>query len=128
MAKKILLIDDDLVTVKLLKNRLKNKGYDVLAAMDGEEGIKAVKDTKPDLIILDVLMPKAFGSDVAKALKQDVQTKDIPIIFLSNVPSQFLSGEERKTGKVEQVVDGQIFLSKLCNAEELLGAIKKALG
>lgn len=127
MAKKILLIDDEPPVIRLLKNRLKVNGYDVATALTAEEGMAKAIEEKPDVIILDVLMPKTFGDAIALRLKETPATAAIPIIFLSNVPPQFLSGEETLSGQTQQVVEGTIYLSKLCSTEELLDAIQKAL-
>lgn len=127
MLKKILLIDDEPTVVKVLENRLKENGYSVVTALTGAEGMAKVLEAKPDLIILDVLMPETFGNEIATQLKANPHTSQIPIIFLSNVPTQFLSGKETHSGQTYQVVDGAIYLSKLCSNEELLGAIQKAL-
>lgn len=127
MTKKILLVDDEPAVVKVLKNRLEENGYNVVTALNGEEGMEKVIEAKPDLIILDVLMPKTFGGEIATQLKANPHTSKIPIIFLSNVPTQFLSGKETHSNETYQVVDGTIFLSKLCSTEELLNAIQKVL-
>ena len=127
MVKKILLIDDEPTVVRLLTNRLKVNGYNVVTALTAEKGITKAIEEKPDVIILDVLMPKTFGNEIAQQLKKNPTTSKIPIIFLSNVPPQFLSGEEALQGQTQQVVEGTVYLSKLCSTEELLEAIQKAL-
>lgn len=127
MAKKILLIDDEPTVVRLLTNRLKVNGHDVVTALTAEGGIAKAIEEKPDVIILDVLMPKTFGNEIAQQLKKNPATSKIPIIFLSNVPPQFLSGEEALPGQTQQIVEGTTYLSKLCSTEELLEAIQKAL-
>mgnify|MGYP001614754303 CR=1 FL=1 len=127
MAKKILLIDDDPTVVRLLTNRLKVNGYNVVTALTAKKGITKAIEEKPDVIILDILMPKTFGNEIAQQLRKDPHTSKIPVIFLSNVPPQFLSGEETLPGQTQQIVEGTIYLSKLCSTEELLEAIQKAL-
>lgn len=127
MSKTILLIDDEPTILKVLENRLKANGYNVITALSGEKGIAKAKKEKPDLIILDVLMPVVFGGEAAQQLQKDPQTAAIPIIFLSNVPSEFLSGQERLAGEAQQEVEGRIYLSKLCSPEELLEAINSTL-
>ena len=106
MTKKILLIDDEPMVVKMIENRLKTNGYAVITALNAEDGFKKAIDGKPDLIILDVLMPKTFGNELARQLQDDSRTSRIPVIFLSNVPTEFLSGEEKFSGQAQQVVDG----------------------
>jgi two-component system, OmpR family, alkaline phosphatase synthesis response regulator PhoP len=84
MAKqKILIIDDEKDLLMLLEERLSSVGYDVLTADNGEDGIRLAEEKKPDMIILDILMPGISGTDVAEALKADPRSKNIPIIFLT---------------------------------------------
>ncbi|MFC1593784.1 PleD family two-component system response regulator [Candidatus Omnitrophota bacterium] len=83
MSKKILIIDDEPEIVKLLGTRLKANGYDVATAENGEEGLKEVEAAKPDLIILDVLMPVMDGFTFFKTIKQDEKKSEIPILVLT---------------------------------------------
>jgi two-component system sensor histidine kinase/response regulator len=80
---KILIVDDAVDTVELLKKRLRFEGYDTAEAYDGEEGLKRVAEYNPDLIILDVMMPKLDGYDVCQRLKSDENTKYIPVLMLT---------------------------------------------
>jgi signal transduction histidine kinase len=80
---KILIVDDAVDTVELLKKRLRFDGYDTAEAYDGEEGLKRVAEYNPDLIILDVMMPKLDGYDVCQRLKSDENTKYIPVLMLT---------------------------------------------
>lgn len=81
--KKILLIDDEKDLVEELTLRLAAEGYEVLAAFDGQEGLEKARQEKPDLILLDVVMPKLDGYEVCLELKKDSSTKKIPIIMIS---------------------------------------------
>ncbi len=81
--KKILIADDVLDTVELIRKRLRHEGYDTAEAYDGEECVKRARDYNPDLIILDILMPKMDGFEVCKTLKSDPKTRYIPIIMLT---------------------------------------------
>jgi len=80
---KILIVDDTVDTVELLRKRFKAEGYDTSAAYDGEEGLQKVEEYKPDLIVLDVMMPKLDGFEVCERLKKDERTKFIPILMLT---------------------------------------------
>ena len=80
---KILIVDDAVDTVELLRKRLRFEGYDTAEAYDGEEGLKLVAEYNPDLIILDVMMPKLGGYEVCQRLKSDENTKYIPILILT---------------------------------------------
>jgi two-component system sensor histidine kinase/response regulator len=81
--KKILIVDDTIDTVELLRKRLRSEGYDTEEAYDGEEALKKVIEYNPELIILDIMMPKIDGYEVCKRLKTDETTKYIPIIMLT---------------------------------------------
>lgn len=80
---KILIVDDAVDMVELLKKRLRFEGYDTAEAYDGEKGLKQVAEYNPDLIILDVMMPKLDGYEVCRRLKSDENTKYIPILMLT---------------------------------------------
>ena len=110
---KILIVDDVASNVLLLKILLSNEKFQVCTANNGKACIEVSKTEKPDLILLDVMMPELNGFDTAVVLKQDPETKDIPIIFLTalNSPSDLVHGFQ---------VGGNDFLTKPFNKEELL--------
>ncbi len=84
MAKgKILVVDDEVYIVHILDFSLGVEGYDVITAFDGEQALAKVSQDKPDLIVLDIMMPKLDGYETCKRLKGDAATRDIPIILLS---------------------------------------------
>ena len=90
--KKILVVEDDLVTQRVLSARLEINGYNVITAQDGEEGLKKARKENPDLLILDLMMPKMTGYEVCRMIKFDDKYKDTPIIDLSALDQQ----EERE--------------------------------
>ena len=83
--KKILFIEDEATLQKTFGDVLQQKGYKVINALDGEIGLRLAKSEKPDLILLDLILPRMHGFDVLKRLKQDPETKAIPIIVLTNL-------------------------------------------
>src|SRR3989339_492151 len=83
MAKKVLVIDDEPDIGLLLEARISSKGYDVLVAQDGLEGLERAAKEQPALIILDILMPRMDGHQVLKQLKSQPETKNIPVIGLT---------------------------------------------
>ncbi len=85
MTKKILIIEDDQFLRELIAKKLTQEGYEIVQAADGEEGLKQVKKTKPDLILLDLILPELDGFDVLTKIKQDNQVSHIPVIILSNL-------------------------------------------
>ena len=84
MAKgRILVVDDEIYIVHILDFSLGMEGYEVLTALDGEQALEKARAEKPDLIVLDIMMPKLDGYETCKRLKADAQTKDVPVILLS---------------------------------------------
>ncbi len=82
---KILIVDDDAFLAGIYATKLDLEGFQVVSAHDGEEGIKLAQKELPDLILLDVLMPKLDGFEALKRLKADPSTKNIPVIMLTNL-------------------------------------------
>lgn len=87
-SKKILIADDEPDFIELISMRLEVNGYDVISAKDGQEAIDKTKSDKPDLLILDLMMPKVDGFEVCRMLKFDDNFKDLPIIMLSALDQQ----------------------------------------
>jgi len=81
--KKVLIVDDEKDFVEMLSDRLQAKGYEIIKAFDGAEGLEKARASKPDLIILDIIMPKMDGFDVCRKLKIDKEYKKIPVIMLT---------------------------------------------
>ncbi len=119
--KRILVVDDEPELVKALQIRLKQDDYEVLVAYDGEEGLQKAQQYKPDLIILDILIPKIEGSSVAAALKEDKETRDIPIIFLTCLAKGVTEKPE------ERFRGGNFFLGKPFDTNELMSMVKSLL-
>ena len=84
---KILIVEDDAILQKTLKEYLVNAGFDITTASNGEEGVSMTKSVDPDLILLDIILPKKDGYEVINDLKGDQSTKNIPIILLTNLGS-----------------------------------------
>ena len=84
-AKKILLVDDDPDFVETTKSMLESKGFEVDAAYNGKEGLERVPKFKPDLIVLDVMMPVMNGREACQKLKANSDTRNIPVILLTSV-------------------------------------------
>jgi two-component system, OmpR family, alkaline phosphatase synthesis response regulator PhoP len=80
---KILVVDDEIYIVHILDFSLGIEGYEVMTALDGEQALAKVAQDRPDLIVLDIMMPKLDGYETCKALKQNPETHDIPVILLS---------------------------------------------
>lgn len=96
-ARRLLLAEDDRFLRKAAESALRRAGFEVLAAADGEEALAVARAEHPDLILLDLIMPKLQGFEVLHALKQDPATASIPVIVLSNL------GQDRD---IQQALDG----------------------
>ncbi|OGX31323.1 MAG: hypothetical protein A3D27_01665 [Omnitrophica WOR_2 bacterium RIFCSPHIGHO2_02_FULL_46_37] len=125
MAKKILVVDDDPNIVKLIKSRLEANKYEVIAAYDGEECMQKILSDKPDLIILDILMPKADGYDVLIGIKEFKALAGkiplVPVIVLTALSDPRVKGMIEK----EEIKD---YIVKPFESEDLLAKVKKAIG
>ena len=119
--KKILIVDDEQDIVETLKFILETQGYTCFCAYNGEDGLNLAKEIMPDLIILDVMMPKINGYKISRLLKYDNKYKDIPIIMVTarSQEQDKLIGEE--TGVNE-------YISKPFELNDILEAVKKYLG
>ena len=116
--KKILVVDDDKAVIVLLDGLLSNRGYKVLTANDGLDGMVQVRKNIPDLIILDIMMPELNGYDVCSNLKFDERFKHIPIIVLTSREQELASGISRLMGisYMHKPIDSKILLEKIQNA------------
>lgn len=85
MMKKILLVEDDKFLRELMTKKLFSMEYDVVSAVDGESGLAMIKESKPDLVLLDLILPGINGFEVLERAKKDPETASIPIIILSNL-------------------------------------------
>ena len=83
MNKKILIVDDEVYILHILDFSLGAEGYEVITAADGEEAIERAKKEKPDLVVLDIMMPKVDGFEACRRLKADPETSPIPVILLT---------------------------------------------
>ena len=119
--KKILIVDDEVDLVKLLKTELEDKGYDVVIAMNGEEGVRATLLEKPDLLILDIMMPVMDGYEALSRLRNNERTKRLPVIILSAKGETYSILDLQKLGATD-------YLIKPFESEELLETIQKYLG
>ena len=120
MSKRILVVDDEPDLIKVLTYRLEASGYEVLKALDGQEGLEIARQEKLDLILLDVMMPNMDGNKVCALLKFDKRYKNIPIIMLTA-----RAEEEDRLTSLE--IGADAFFNKPLNYEELLEKIKELI-
>jgi len=83
MGKKILVVEDEMEMVEMLKFRLEANNYEVITAYDGQEALDVIQKDKPDLILLDLMIPKITGYEICKTLKSNERYKDIPVIIVT---------------------------------------------
>ncbi len=119
-TKKILIVDDEQDALSILEKELAGRGYFVISADNGNDAINLAKSERPDLIILDIWMSGMDGAEVDAKLKEDLKTKDIPVIFLTCL-YQKKEGEEQ--GRV--ISDAQVLIAKPYSIEGLLAQIEK---
>ncbi|MEW6680733.1 MAG: response regulator [bacterium] len=121
MSKKILLVDDDEVILKIGKFNLERGGYEVVTASNGQDAVDVARNEKPDLIILDVMMPIMDGYTALLKLKGYEETKDIPAIILTAQEGQVYESISEKLGAIEH-------LNKPFNPNDLVEKVSAILG
>jgi len=127
MAAKILIVDDDPDIVDALYVLLEGEGYDVVSASDGEEGLERIKEENPDLIILDLLMPKLDGYGVCKTLQDPrwSKWKDIPILVLTSVREE--ASQRRYELETGMRMDVDDYVEKPINPDVVMERVNKIL-
>ena len=121
MGKKVLVVDDEPNIVQVVISRLKANNYDVITAVDGQEALELAQREKPDLIILDLMLPKLDGYKVCSILKSNDQHKDTPIIMLT------------ARGEIDDMKNGlekgaNAYVTKPFNSNALIGIIDGLIG
>jgi len=121
--KKVLIVDDEGDIRDFLKQRLLRHKYEAITASSGKEAPSICKMNRPDLVLLDIAMPELDGYETCKIIKQDIETKDIPILLLTGK-------ELEPKGIIERCKElgAQGYISKLSRFEDLLAKIKEVIG
>jgi two-component system cell cycle response regulator len=148
MAKQVLVIDDDQNTVRYLSVLLSEHGYEPVAAYDGSEGLQKVEQAQPNLIVLDVMMPKKSGFVLFKQLKNDDRYRDIPILMLTGVSGILEELESHKEETFEKPYDSlrealektiremrqeglvrpEMFVDKPVDADDFIAKVRDLIG
>ena len=146
MPKKVLVIDDDENTVRFLSVALRKNGYEPIGARDGKEGLQKVEESRPDLVVLDIMMPKKTGWVVFRELRKNEEYKSIPVIMLTAVSGVLeeqdaLAEEEPEWGGLRDLLrkaiqhmreEGlerpEMFVDKPVNPEDLIKKIGDLIG
>jgi len=121
MPKKILLIEDEKILSEMYETRLKREGFEVINTRDAEGGLELIKKEKPDLILLDLLLPGMQGQEALRILKEDPKTKDIPIIIFSNYDTPEVRKEAEKYG-VRYILKANV------TTRDLVELVKREIG
>jgi DNA-binding response OmpR family regulator len=120
--KKILLVEDDALISEMYVNKLSSAGFEVAVAKDGDEAIAKTKEIKPDLILLDVVLPKKDGFEILKEIKEYPETKNIKAIFLTNL------GEEENIKRGREAQADAYLIKAHSTPSEIVEKIKEMLG
>ena len=116
MSKRILVIEDDRILRKACETSLVKRGFFLLAASNGEEGIRRAEEHLPDLILLDMRMPKLTGAETLAALKQNEKTRTIPVLILSNSSTEASMQKAETLGAAGYLVKTSMSLRELGDA------------
>ena len=115
---KVVVADDDRMLRKAAETSLRRQGYSVTTASDGEEALQLIRSERPDIIVLDLIIPKIQGFDVLHTLKQDALTSSIPVIVLSSLAQEQDKQEALNLGAVAYFNKSTFSLSELVNQVE----------
>ena len=122
MPKSVLIVEDEGAMQRALKNKLEGAGYEVLLANDGAEALDQIKGTKPDLMLLDLIMPKLDGISVLREIKANEDLKEVPVIILTNLSSGDKVAEAMQLGTFDFLVKANYSL------DDVLGKVKDRIG
>jgi CheY-like chemotaxis protein len=122
MAKKILIIEDEEIINELLAKKLTREGYEVFITRNGNEGMAAIKKEKPDLILLDIVMPEMDGFEVMEQIQKNEDIKNIPIIIISN------SGQPVELEKAKKLGARDWLIKTEFDPQEVVDKIAKQIG
>jgi CheY-like chemotaxis protein len=105
---KVLIVDDERAILSMYSESLKSAGIEVIQTSDGQTAMKLAKEQKPDVILLDIIMPRYNGLDVLKDIKNDSNLKNIPIYLLTNLPEESSGDKAKELGAEGYLVKAQI--------------------
>lgn len=120
--KKVLVVEDEELIADLLQRKLQKQGYYAFVARDGEEGLERIKAERPDLVLLDILLPRLNGFEVLHEMKKDEELKKIPVIIISN------SGQSSEIDKAKEIGVRDWLIKTEFDPEEVVEKVKKQIG
>ena len=122
MTKKILIVEDEEIILDLLQKKLTEVGYEISVARDGEEGLRMIREIKPNLILLDIIMPKMGGFEVMEEMQKDRELKKIPVIVVSN------SGQPVEIDKAQELGAKDWLIKTEFDPQEVIDKVIKQIG
>lgn len=122
MVKKILLVEDEELVTKILERKLREEGYEIYLAGNGEEGLKRMAEIRPDLVLMDIIMPKMNGLEVMEKMNENLKLKNIPVIIISN------SGEPVELNRVKELGAKDWLIKTEFDPIEIIEKVKKQIG
>lgn len=121
MPKKIMVVDDEPYIARVIKFKLEQEGYTVISANDGQSGLQKIKDEKPDMVLLDVMMPGLSGYEVCQKIKEDAELAGIPVVILTAKGQE----RDREQGLTMGASD---YITKPFSPNRLLELVKSMIG
>ena len=121
---KLLIVEDDYFLLKMYKKKFENEGYEVFVAVDGKQGIEKAAEIMPDMILMDIMMPKLNGLDALDLLKKDEKTKNIPVVILTNLSTSDDADTALNKGAVKYIIKSDFTPSEVVKEVEEIVAKK----
>ncbi len=121
-AKRILLVEDEEIIVDLLQRKLEKEGYEVIVTVDGEMGIEKMKEIRPDIVLLDIVMPKMGGFEVMEKMREDDILKNVPVIIISN------SGQPVELDRAKELGARDWLIKAEFDPQEVVDKVAKQIG
>lgn len=122
MSKSILIVEDELSMQRALKNKLEQAGYEINTAVDGQEALDGIRSLKPDLVLLDLIMPKLDGISVLREVKKDDALRNIPVVILTNLSTGDKVAEAMQLGTFDFLVKANYSL------DDVLKKVRERIG
>lgn len=129
MGKRVLSVDDEVETREFVSTVLEENGYEPLTAVNGEDALEMIRKSRPDLIIMDILMPKQSGINLYRELKRSPTLSDIPVIVYSGIAKRTLLRAQAGLSEIngERVPDPEAYIEKPVSAAHMAGVISSVL-
>ncbi|MBU0723069.1 response regulator [Patescibacteria group bacterium] len=120
----ILIVEDEGLLRELMSEKLQIEGFNTIEAVDGDEGLTLALQKRPDLIVLDLLMPKMGGMEVLRRLREDDYGRSIPVIIVSNLSGKENIAEGAEKGAIEYLIKANFSLEEIVNKIKEMGRLR----